>query len=48
VIILFGMSSATVQKASVIDRAISKFGAWFEERGLSSQDLPVAIVVHEV
>jgi hypothetical protein len=42
------MAGATVQKASVIDRAINKFGAWFEERGLSSRDLPVAIVFHEV
>ena len=47
-LILIGMADVTVQKASVIERAIGKFGAWFEGKGLSSRDLPAAIVFHEV
>lgn len=36
------------QKPSPIERAIQKFGAYFEERGLGPADLPAAIIVHEV
>jgi hypothetical protein len=41
---------ATLQdpKPSPIERAIRKFGAYFEERGLGPSDLPAAIIAHEV
>lgn len=30
------------------ERAVAKFSAYFEERGLGPQDIPTAIVIHEV
>jgi hypothetical protein len=45
------MGTATLQstpKPSPIERAIAKFGAYFEERGLGPKDLPAAIIVHEI
>ena len=43
------MSADAVEvKQSPIERAIAKFGAYFEERGLGASDIPAAIVVHEL
>lgn len=43
------MSAAVVEvKQSPFERAIAKFGAYFEERGLTPADIPAAIVVHEL
>jgi hypothetical protein len=44
------MAAGTLQdqKPSPIERAIKKFGAYFQERGLGPADLPAAIIVHEV
>ncbi len=36
------------QKSSPIERAIKKFGGYFEERGLGAKELPAAIIVHEL
>ena len=38
---------ATEKKSSPIDRAIAKFGDYFEQKGLKASDLPAAIIVHE-
>ena len=44
-----GATTLQDQKASSpIERAIKKFGAYFEERGLGAADLPAAIIVHEI
>jgi len=37
-----------VGKASAWDRAISKFGAYFESKGLGPADIPAAMIVHEL
>ncbi|KAL4441842.1 hypothetical protein ABPG77_003758 [Micractinium sp. CCAP 211/92] len=36
------------QRKSAWERAVAKFGAAFQEQGLSAADIPAAIVVHEV
>ncbi len=35
-------------KRSPWERAVAKFGAYFEEQGLGAADVPAAIVIHEV
>lgn len=30
------------------DRALSRFGDYFKEKGLQTKDIPAAIVVHEI
>lgn len=36
------------QKKGGFDRAIAKFGAYFESKGLAPSDIPAAIIVHEL
>lgn len=45
------MAAAAAEKPqckSAWERAVARFGAAFEEQGLSAADIPAAIVVHEV
>lgn len=39
---------AVHNERSPLARAVTKFGSWFEDRGLRPADLPMAVVVHEV
>ncbi|KAL4856003.1 hypothetical protein ACK3TF_003447 [Chlorella vulgaris] len=42
------LESEPQQKSSGWQRAVAKFGAYFEEKGLGAKDVPMAIVIHEV
>ena len=42
------MAVADQKKLSAWDRAMARFGTYFEERGLTVKDIPAAIVIHEV
>lgn len=37
-----------IKPSNPFDRAIRKFGDYFERQGLGTSDIPVAIVVHEL
>jgi hypothetical protein len=42
------MAVQVAPKKTSLARAVDKFGAYFEERGLGPRDIPAAIVVHEL
>jgi hypothetical protein len=42
------LESEPQQGSSGWQRAVAKFGAYFEEKGLGAKDVPMAIVIHEV
>lgn len=45
---MVGPAAASTPKKSGWERAVAKFSVYFEERGLGPQDIPPAIIIHEV